>query len=258
MKTTIRLIALATLVLFQSVLSEPNLRTFEVDQSDSEVQIEVELTALPSDVAPVRVPHEGVFISVKAPKEVVEYNILGSGLELDLNGDGDTRDRLKLKRENEQNFVGPQSVSPFAEMLQWQKTGEAEVYHLGEKAPGFIVYEAGEHLSVGLDFGRAKAGFEEVEGPFLQVMLLEACERAGAPATLKLEDSKKTIWAYEAGVEGPRPTWHRVQWQNVPANKPITLTITGKGEGLLVVALNTSPTPGVRNRRTVAVQPINL
>ena len=245
-------------LLLGPVAAEPSLSDFDMKPGPRRLDISVHLSASPEDKAPIKVPIEGLFFSVKAPVEIVETNLLGSGISLDLNGDGDTNDSFPLKRKQGRDFLGDLEVEAFAEQSGLQNTGQGQVYKLGPKAPGILVYQTEGRLTAGLAYRGNKATFREFEGPFLQIMLLESCKAPGDPTPLKMEGSERTIWAYEAGVEGPKPTWHKVQWRHQSANAPLTFSVRGQGKGLLVLSINSSPSPGLRSRKTVVVQPIEI
>jgi hypothetical protein len=256
---TLRLILFLSLMSFQFVLAEqPTLSKFEIKEAKDGLLVSVKLTARPGETRKLRIPTEGVFFSVDSPHSLVESDLFGSELALDVNGDGDLNDTLKLRLKDGHALIEDVRVEPFTSTNGWQRTGSAAVYQLSSDAPKFILYQTRPKLVVGADYAGVQAAFKDYDAPFLQVILIENCDSPSGRPSLTLEGAEHTVFAFEPGLVDPTPQWHRVQWMVVTPNQLTRFKLAGQGNGALVLAVNQSVQDGVRKRDILAVRPIIL
>ncbi len=254
-------LALFLLLSLPTLAQQFEVTPFEVKNVDGAVVVTVEVQASPKPEfqGTIRVPVEGVFINANAVREVSEANAFGSGLKLDLNGDGDTDDSYPLSQEGDKQFLGQVEVQPFIRSVRTQDTGQAEVHRLAPEAPGFLVYQADEYnIIAGADHHGVKAQFRELPNPFYQVILIEPCEGPTGPPAMQLEGANHFTYGWEPRVFSDGHSWMRVQWIALPLGSPQSFKITGEGHGFLVGRVNFSLAPGIRERRDPDVIPFAI
>lgn len=255
------LIAIVALLSLSAIAQDFEVTPFEVNPDKGGVRVTVQVRAPKESTfeGKIRVPVEGVLLNANATQQLNEADVFGSGLKLDMNGDGDTDDSFGVRQEGSKKYLGEVQVRPFTESVSTQNTGQAQVYTMASDGPGFLVYQADQYnIVAGADHHGVKAGFRECPNPFYQVILIEPCEQPSGPPVMSLEGADSFAYAWEPAVFSDGHSWMRVQWLALPVGTPQSFRITGKGHGFLVGRVNFSVTPGVRERREPEVIPFAI
>jgi hypothetical protein len=227
-------------------------------------------------------------IVVSPTSGTVEYDLFGSGLAMDLDGNGETSDMISVECfAGGVLHLGGTPVRPFVDELvpgSWRGNyhnpdGTERVARIGAKGAYVALYtpcRPERPTSLGLAPARTKMPVVEVPGPALQLLVLEEVFVPSKQPTVtisKLAMDGRPVrkpfaavsHAYEP-VFDQRPLWHGVVWRMISlgeTSKPhsITAQLSAKGEPrrrMIVAILNTSPTPGVRERAVFASAPVKL
>jgi len=260
-------------------------------EGDGHADVTIELTpvegvAYPTGKVPFTAEPYSVVVSPAA--STLEFDLFGSGLAMDLDGDGQTSGTISLEcLAGGVLQVGGTPVRPFVDKMvpgSWlgnyrNADGTPRVARVGKKGVWFAVYtpcRPERPTSLGLSPGRRGMKVHEVSGPALQVLVLEEVFVPSKAPTVKIGkltlDGRRvrpsfaaTSHAFEPVLDA-RPLWHGVEWLMVslgktPGAHTITARLTAKGEPrrrMVVAILNTSPAPGLRERAAFASAPVTL
>ena len=212
---------------------------------------------------------------------IVEYNLFGSGLAMDLDGDGDTSGTIRVGCYKGGILqLNDTPVRPFVEVLsqdpswQWQGNyrnpdGSPRVAQLGKKGAWFAAYTpCGPEQATTLALGKRKRdmAIHELPGPLLQLMVLEEVFIPTAEAKVKIEgltlNGARVRNAFEASTHTyepifqAQPVWHAVTWRMIPLGADLrahtieaTLALEPHdGRRVVLAILNQSSAPGIRER----------
>ena len=194
-------------------------------------------------------------LAVRLPPAVLaERDVLGTGLALDLDGDGKRTGRWPLHCAAGIWQVGPWALQPLGTRLP------AELPRLGPRGAAVIQHtpcsEAG--VVVGLDPPDRAAGRvrEILPGPLLQISVVEQRTPKEEPRLSMTGfhlDSKAfqppRTFDVRSFVAEPKPGWVHVRLVLVPmptAGAQVDLRIEGAGEGSVSAMVITSPGPDQR------------
>lgn len=200
-------------------------------------------------------------VSAQGHKEVKESDLVGSGLKLDLNGDGDTDDTLPTRCEGKRSVIGESTFTPLLTSSQ-MVYGDKSVGRIGDKGAHVVQYSrCGPFLAMGFSPANRPITVEKLKGPMLQISVAQpqASPRAlptvttsnwtmdGKPASPKLTQVK----SYEPGPQ-EKPSWVHVHWgvMTIPVGgaHKIRFRLDGSGKVLIAAAVNVAPEAGRRWR----------
>lgn len=204
----------------------------------------------------VFIPLEGLFIAADSAYEILENNVLGTGLALDLNGDGDTEDIYPLKGDSGRLSIGPLTVEPFQDEEGNQKTKDASVSRLSESGPGLFLYQGDKSKIVaGIDFSGQKAEFKPAPNPNFQFLLLEPCDGPGSKPSVELLNRTALTLVHEPGMfDTP---WMFAQTLILPIDSPLECTLRGTGPAVILGRVNFDRGDGIRRKTKSLVTPVN-
>ena len=270
---------MTTSVLAQSPF-EPPAMTLE-KQADT-VTATVTLTPVEGATYPTgKVPFtaEPYSILVTPASGVVEYNLFGSGLAMDLDGDGETSGTIQLGcYAGGVLQLGDSPVRPFVEKLSaesgWRGNyrnpdGSPRTARVGKKGAWYGVYTPcgpDQSTTVALAKTKREIAVHEVTGPVLQFMVFEEVFVPSASSSVEIKkitlDGRRVRRAFKASTHAyepvfdTKPAWYAVEWRMIPLGDrlaPHTLTVrldapSSDRRRLIVAILNQSPEPGIRER----------
>jgi hypothetical protein len=205
--------------------------------------------------------------------DVVESNVLETGLVLDLDGDGKTTGGLTVGcTEDGRVTAGSTSLEPIGDMRLDELSYEGSIAgRIGDKGAHVILYRPckDNFVNVGLAPADQPIEVHTVAGPAMQLILLERAESPTAKPQASVSeltmDGKPvsaelySTYVYEAIFE-PGGGWTTAQWYMVPLGataREHTLTFTIATdrrediERILVTRIDVGAEPNVR-RRSVA------
>ncbi|MDP6942543.1 MAG: hypothetical protein QF464_00210 [Myxococcota bacterium] len=262
-----------------------------MEPKDGGVELTVELTPVAgADYPTGAVPFTAEpFTVVASPaSRTAEYDLFGSGLAMDLDGDGGTSGAITLGCfAGGVLEVGGTPHRPFVETADggvWRGNyrnpdGTPRVARVGSAGAWFAVYTPcgpEKSTSVGLSPADQKMRVHEVAGPVLQLLVFEEVFVPSKAPTVTVTDLKrdgrKVAQVFEATTHAfeplfdARPVWYGVVWRMISLGKtagPRTITArlaaTDSSRRRMVVAIvNTSPAPGIRARAGFAHTPVSL
>lgn len=208
---------------------------------------------------------------------VEESNLLGTGLALDLDGDGKTTGKLKAACEPGGTAVlGGTRIEPvnIPKATYRDDKGVSRVARIGEKGAHVILYNRCRGRNT-VSFGVAPAGkgmpILEVDSPALQFLVAEQAKGPAAPVRIKISDVRlngrpfRPAHMYSTHLYDPtfgKPGWATVRWFMLPlaADAPHHL-FKFKVEGLnpasrsvVIVVLNTAGGKNTRVRSIVGAR----
>lgn len=254
--TSLKLLALFLLCVSTAYAQDLTLHDFEAKKTSAGVEFLVRVKTEGQFPGKVRIPIEGVFIDGPGGTEISEKNLLGSGLDFDLNGDGDKEDVLPAAKTPKGFTASGLPLMGFVKANGAQDTKNAGVYHLDPKGTGFIVYSLGKSVQVGLDFGSQKAEFREFRNPFLQVGLIQDYTPDGPK--LELVGAPYSLYSWEP-INSDAHKWYRIQWMALKTNEKHSVRVRGKGQGRVFMAVNMTDAEGCRVRKfLVSNEPVKL
>ena len=194
-----------------------------------------------------------------AATELRESDLFGSGLALDLDGDGRTAGVFPFRCEADGTArLGRLALRPLglAPMVYRGPDGASPVRRMARKGASVLVYGpcSGERVSLGLSMPGAPIPTEAVPGPLLQVLVLEAAPGPETPPRLQVLGAQVNGGAIEEpivyeshvyerlGTE--RPGWFTVTWLMLPlaADQPTqraSVQVATEGAPLLRLVLTT-------------------
>ena len=262
-----------------------------MEPKDGGVELSVQLTPVEgADYPTGSVPFTAepfTVVASPAPR-TVEYDLFGSGLAMDLGGDGQTSGAISLGCfAGGVLEVGGTSLRPFAETVDgggWQGNyrdpdGTPRVARVGSKGAWFAVYTScgpEKSTNVGLSPANQEMRVHEVPGPVLQLLVFEEVFVPSKAPTVTVSqlkrDGRKVSQVFEATTHAfeplfdDRPVWYGVVWRMIPLGKtPGPKTITARlvasdasRRRMVVAIINTSPAPGIRIRAGFAHTPVSL
>lgn len=287
------LLALASTLSAPEAAAETPFATpvISIVETDGHADLTIELTPVEGAAYPIgMVPFtaEPYSIVVSPSSDTQEFDLFGSGLAMDLDGNGKTNGVISLEcLAGGVLQIGGTPVRPFVEAMvpgTWlgnylNPDGTSRVARVGKKGAWFAVYapcRPERPTSLGLSPPQTKMKVHQVPGPALQILVLEELFVPSKTPTVKISKLRldgrthrpafsATSHAYEP-VFDARPLWHGVEWRMVSLGKTlkahtITARLTATGESrrrMVVTILNTSPTPGIRERAAFAKKPVTL
>ncbi len=227
---------------------------------------------VPTHPVPYTAEPFGLFVADGQLEAVREADIVGSGLALDLTGDGDTDDALKVRCEGPVARIGDARVQPLGGALKVYTTpdGEPKPVRLGAQGATAVLYgDCGAGTFVGLAPPKAELPVHSTPGPMLQVSIVAPIEkptddadRAPLSWTLDGKAVRPTVYrvrSYEPIGPG-EARWHAVHWAVLPVPgegaHTLKVKVGGSAEGVVAVGVNVAPSPGVRHRGPMAVAPL--
>jgi|GEM_PF-2444973 len=223
---------------------------------------------------PVRYTAEPFTITGRPSKGFVrERNVLGSKRALDLNGDGDTRDRFAAGCQDATFTFGELALSPVMagpavlRQYAYAAQGEPRIAALGERGASAMLYLPCADTGVSLGWAPEPIEVREIPGPALMVLafgnpaLAPSIPSDGVtrtPKTSGLADQRFDVEVYEAVAKTPH--WYAVAGAMVqldPEAEEQTVRVFIEGDVEHVqIAINEGK-PGVdRARSFVATQTV--
>lgn len=227
---------------------------------------------VPAHPVPYTAEPYGLFVADGKLEAVREADLLGSGLALDLTGDGDTDDTLKVRCEGPIARIGDARVQPLGGALKVYATpeGSPKPVRLGPKGATVVLYgPCGAGTFVGVTPPKAEMPVHSSPGPLLQVSIVtpiqkptDDTDRAPLSWTLDGKAARPDVYrvrSYEPIGPG-QARWHAVHWAVLPVpaqgSHVLKVKVAGSAEGLVAAGVNVAPAPGVRFRGPIAVAPL--
>ena len=228
-------------------------------------QVAVELTRTPGTPIPLHpVPFTAEPYAVEVPpgtRSAEEGILFGSRLAMDLNGDGDTKDRFEMNCTLGDAVLGGTQVRALGRPLRIYRPDPT--VRLGKQGQWLLLYRDCESAAPStLGLSNKPIEVVEVPGPVLQLLVLQPIDQPtgeaagvleaftvdGAPKTVVVQPPTRT---YER-LFGAQPEWAQVRWAMVPLSEPrphrLTFRWKGAGRALAVAIVNAAPAPGQRIR----------
>ena len=200
-------------------------------------------------------------VSTEAHTELKEADVAGSGLAMDLNGDGDREDVLPTSCEGKRLTIGGTTLRPLMTSQQMQYT-EQTIGRIGEKGAHVIQYTAcGPFLALGLAPASHPIEQQHLQGPMVQISVAQPQSGPRDLPTLRtsrwtldgkpMSPSVAQVKSFEPG-EQKTPTWVHVHWATlsipVGGRHTIRFLLDGPGEAAISAGVNVAPAPGRRWR----------
>ncbi len=244
----------------------------EISKRGTFRHLQVEVKALAKFQAPSHpVPFTAEAFGIHLPKEgrpteILEANILGTGLTLDLDGDGQATGRLSLACEGSRLKLGAQLLNPLV-----PKNGERYVrYHDLPSKPGptLLYFPCNEDSFLGFGTPEQPVLLQEMPGPLLQVSVVEQNVKLDQPSSLKLGswslDGEAVKPALQLIIRVYEPmgaekiSWSLVHWLLFPISPgeahQLSAQIEGEAQGLVAAMINVAPEPKSRWRGAFGIQ----
>lgn len=198
--------------------------------------------------APVPVTVEPWVLAVATPHAALtERNLLGSGLNLDLDGDGVLKGRWPLACAGGMLTVGSFHVLP-----------QADATRLGDRGAALLLHAPCDRgIVLGVAPPQQVAVREVLAGPLLQISLAEA-RSPKAKSALTVSGfvlnaqpmPPPRVVEVRSFIEEPKPTWLYVRLILVPiperGSPTVDFRVEGAGAASISAVVNTSPGPGQR------------
>jgi len=215
-----------------------------------------------------------------AAGELSEANVFGSGLAMDVDGDGAKTSTLPVTCEGSVVRVGETGVPPISlggdnSYVYRSTSGDPKVTRMGEEGAWVVLYNPCDKqpVSVGFCPPDETMDLKTVAGPVLQLLVIEQAAGPGLKPTFSIADV--TLGNAKAGAEeyttyiydgtSDTPVWHTSVWMMVPldasaAAQTATLrVVVPEGEPvtrMVMAAVSASPAVGERRRLPPAVKPL--
>lgn len=238
--------------------------------------ITITLTRKPDVALPAgRVPYTAETYTVSAKPRgdrVTEADVLGTGLALDLNGDGDTKDQVPVACKSGVIIAGDARVAPLGDAKGEVLTyGSDRIGRIGEAGAAIVSYApcTRSHVTVGLSPATKPIETIHSNGPVLQVLVFSPADSPmpQAPMDMRLSTGGADLdLQVHAGlvfepIFGNEPAWASMHWVMAPledaASQTFELTLPDTANARLVVArVNLSAAEGTRRRMQPAAMPI--
>jgi hypothetical protein len=207
-----------------------------------------------------------------ADDTVVEADILGTGLALDLDGDGDTGDAIAVACDEGVISAAGATVPPLADRGDQVRTYTREhIARIGDEGAWVVSYspcEAGP-AQVGLSPADRPIEILHTDGPALQVMVFAPAAAPALPEPVELRVSADGValatrthtgLAYEP-IFGDQPGWAAMHWVMVPVRdtgrQSFSFTLpAADGPRMVIATVNLGTDTDRRWRMKPAAAPI--
>jgi hypothetical protein len=217
---------------------------------------------------------ESFHFAVRVSKpEIDEADIFGSGLALDLDGDGKTKSVLPVTCHRDGSAsAGKTTFTPLGwPEMNYRPNGKSVVKRIGKRGAESLLYRACSQRGDAF-VGVSKVGkpivIHQVDGPVLMLMLVTEVKKPGKHGSLKLvkvrNGTKPTkvnqthrVWVYEP-IFSAQPSWSEAVMVTIPLAttkaQKLTISVSGlksKQRYLAIGSINYSP--GKHRRRRLKV-----
>jgi len=220
------------------------------------------------------------FTLASAAGELSEADVFGSGMAMDLDGDGETTGVFPVACEGGIARVGEVGVSPIGQggsngYVYHSTSGVPKVTRLGEDGACMVLYNPCDKPPVSIGFcpPGEPMNLMTVPGPTLQVLLVEVVPNAGTTPAFSIEDvtlggahqdaAQHTTYIFDGTTQ--TPTWNAVLWIMLPLDaaapeQQVGLRIAvpegDTTQRSVMAGVNASRAEGERRRLPFATQPL--
>ena len=230
-----------------------------------------------------------LFTLSSAVGELAEADMFGSGLAMDLDGDGETTTVLPVACEGGVGRVGEVGLPPIGmggenTYVYYSTSGTPKVPKLGEEGGHMVLYNPCDKPPVSIGFAPPGESMtlESATGPALQVLVIEEAAGPQAAPGFTIDDvtlagvrqdlARFLTYVYDGTAD--TPTWHVSRWVMVPldpaaATQELGLRVTVEGGGVVdenahdgpalrrvMAGLSASPAAGERRRLPLSAHPL--
>ncbi len=213
-----------------------------------------------------------LFTVSSAAGELREADLFGSGLAMDLDGDGETTTVLPMTCEGPIARVGDVGVPPVGpgganSYVYYSTSGSPKVTRLGEEGARMVLYNPCDKppVSIGVSPPDQTMELKTSRGPVLQILVIEEVTAPGQKPAFSIEEvalggaaqDVVPLSTYIFDGTGESPTWHAARWVMLPldATAPVhevrmrvAVPVADAMKREVVVGVSASPAPGERRR----------
>lgn len=213
-----------------------------------------------------------LFTVGSAAGELDEANLFGSGLAMDLDGDGETTTVLPLTCEGAVARVGDVGVPPVGpgganSYVYYSTSGSPKITRLGDEGAHMVLYNPCDKppVSIGVSPPGQTMELETSRGPALQILVIEEVSAPGQKPAFSIEEvtlggarqDVVPLSTYIFDGTNDSPTWHAARWVMLPLDATVAVhearlrIAVPEADAMkrnVVVGVSASPAPGERRR----------
>lgn len=204
--------------------------------------------------------------------EVNEADILGTGLALDLDGDGEADDLIPVACEDGVIVIAGAKVPPLGD-----PTGQVRTYspdrigRVGDAGAWLVSYTpcSDGFVQVGVSPAGQPIEIQRTDGPALQILIFAPVDRPEHPGPIALGlqaggvplAAPVSVGLVNEPIFADQPAWSSMHWLMAPlrdvGQQSFELTLPeATGPRMIIATVNLSATSGERRRMQPAVLPL--